>query len=162
MHYGVEVVADQAGGQFKRWIGGHYEHMFSCNPIWEPSFTHFPDHPITRGVEPFTIKDEWYFNMRFVTDMAGNQPATIDGLQFVPILVATPSDAVRDGPYAGLYRGAFSRQLGQRPVPQSRSQRVGLAGQSRNPRHRRGLQRDLSRPGHASRPQIGCGRASYR
>lgn len=33
MHYGVEIVADQAGAEFKRWIGGHYEHMFSCNPI---------------------------------------------------------------------------------------------------------------------------------
>jgi len=33
MHFGVEVVPDQAGAQFKRWIGGHYEHMFSCNPL---------------------------------------------------------------------------------------------------------------------------------
>ncbi len=24
MHYGVEVVADQAGAEFKRWIGGHF------------------------------------------------------------------------------------------------------------------------------------------
>ncbi|RYD60804.1 MAG: hypothetical protein EOP84_36520, partial [Verrucomicrobiaceae bacterium] len=60
MHYGVEVVADQAGDQFKRWIGGHYENMFSCNPIWEPSFEKLPAHPITRGVKPFQIKDEWY------------------------------------------------------------------------------------------------------
>jgi hypothetical protein len=66
MHYGVEVVADQAGEEFKRWIGGHYEHMFSCNPIWEPTFARFAEHPITRGVEPFQIKDEWYFNMRFL------------------------------------------------------------------------------------------------
>ena len=42
MHYGVEVVADQAGEQFKRWIGGHYENMFSCNPIWEPNFDELP------------------------------------------------------------------------------------------------------------------------
>ncbi|MCA9030168.1 MAG: ThuA domain-containing protein, partial [Planctomycetaceae bacterium] len=68
MHYGVEIIPDQAGQEFKRWIGGHYENMFSCNPIWEPSFTVLPDHPITRGVKPFTIKDEWYFNMRFVQD----------------------------------------------------------------------------------------------
>ncbi len=31
--------------------------------------------------------------------MSGNEPAQMDGLTFVPILVATPSDAVRDGPY---------------------------------------------------------------
>jgi len=99
MHYGVEVVSDQAGAQFKRWIGGHYEHMFSCNPIWEPRFTDFPEHPITRGVKPFEIKDEWYFNMRFVDDLPGNKSATAGDLKFQPILVAAPSDAVRNGPY---------------------------------------------------------------
>ncbi len=99
MHYGVEVLADQAGAEFKRWIGGHYEHMFSCNPIWEPQFTQFPDHPVTRGLEPFTIKDEWYFNMRFISNVAGNERASIDGTEFVPILVAAPSASVRNGPY---------------------------------------------------------------
>ena len=99
MHYGVEVVAEQAGAEFKRWIGGHYEHMFSCNPIWEPQFSIFPDHPIARGVKPFSIKDEWYFNMRFVADAKGDEPQRIDGMKFVPILVAAPSDAVRGGPY---------------------------------------------------------------
>jgi type 1 glutamine amidotransferase len=99
MHYGVEVVADQAGTEFKKWIGGHYEHMHSCNPIWEPTFVSFADHPVTRGVEPFQIKDEWYFNMRFVSDMSGNESAEVEGLKFVPILVASPSDEVRDGPY---------------------------------------------------------------
>tara|TARA_R110002073_G_scaffold49466_2_gene132001 strand:+ start:871 stop:1881 length:1011 start_codon:yes stop_codon:yes gene_type:complete len=99
MHFGVEVIADQAGEEFKDWIGGHYEHMFSCNPFWEPMFVTLPDHPITRGVKPFQIKDEWYFNMRFVGDMAGNKPAEVDGLKFQPILVAVPSDDVRNGPY---------------------------------------------------------------
>ena len=99
MHYGVEIVANQAGAEFKRWIGGHYEHMFSCNPMWEPAFSAYPDHPISRGVKPFQVKDEWYFNMRFVSDIPGNEPATTENLKFVPILVATPSDDVRDGPY---------------------------------------------------------------
>ncbi len=99
MHYGVEVLADQAGEEFRRWIGGHYEHMHSCNPMWEPAFSAFPDHPTTRGVKPFQIKDEWYFNMRFVAGIAGNKAAQVDGTEFVPILVAAPSDEVRDGPY---------------------------------------------------------------
>ncbi len=99
MHYGVEVLADQAGDEFKRWIGGHYEHMFSCNPIWEPQFSSFPVHPVTRGVEPFGISDEWYFNVRFVHDASGNESADFDGSKFVPILVAVPSDGVRGGPY---------------------------------------------------------------
>ena len=99
MHYGVEIIADQAGAEFKRWIGGHYEHMFSCNPMWEPEFGELPKHPITRGVEPFKIKDEWYFNMRFVADLPGNEPAEVDGMKFTPILVASPAESVRNGPY---------------------------------------------------------------
>ncbi len=99
MHYGVEIVPEQAGKEFQKWIGGHYEHMHSCNPIWEPVFTSMPNHPISNGVMPFQIKDEWYFNMRFVSDLSGNEAATTEGLKFVPILVASPSDAVRNGPY---------------------------------------------------------------
>lgn len=99
MHYGVEVAPNQAGAEFKRWIGGHYEHMFSCNPMWEPQFSQFPEHPVTRGVEPFQVKDEWYFNMRFVSDIAGNEPSMHDGTSFVPILIGSPSDEVRNGPY---------------------------------------------------------------
>ena len=99
MHFGVEVVPDQAGDEFKRWIGGHYEHMHSCNPIWSPEFTQFPKHPITRGVKPFAIKDEWYFNMRFVNDISGNEATQVDDLKFTPILVGVPSDQVRNGPY---------------------------------------------------------------
>lgn len=99
MHYGVEVQTDKGGREFKRWIGGYYENMFSCNPIWEPEFTALPNHPITRGVQPFKVKDEWYFNMRFVADLPGFQSATADGMKFQPILVASPSDDVRNGPY---------------------------------------------------------------
>ncbi|MEY2600162.1 MAG: hypothetical protein RLZZ142_2421 [Verrucomicrobiota bacterium] len=99
MHYGVEVVPAQAGDQFKRWIGGHYEGAFSCNPIWEPQFSSFPEHPITRGVPPFQIKDEWYFNMRFLEGASAEGPSEHAGTTFVPILVAKPSDQVRGGPY---------------------------------------------------------------
>ncbi|MEZ6105620.1 MAG: ThuA domain-containing protein [Pirellulaceae bacterium] len=99
MHFAVEVVPDQAGEQFKRWIGGYYAHMFSCNPIWEPNFELFPEHPITRGVRPFQIKDEWYFNMRFVNDEPGGEAFETETLSFTPILVASPSRDVRDGPY---------------------------------------------------------------
>ncbi|MGB7343816.1 MAG: ThuA domain-containing protein [Pirellulaceae bacterium] len=99
MHYGVEILAEDASSEFKRWIGGHYENMHSCNPMWEPQFLALPKHPITSGVKPFQIKDEWYFNMRFVADIEGNEVKDIEGLKFQPILVATPSDDVRDGPY---------------------------------------------------------------
>lgn len=88
-HFAVEVPRDKGSKEFQRWIGGHYEHLWSCNPMWTPEFKELPRHEITRGVKPFKIRDEWYFNMRFRPDRKG----------IVPILQATPSDAVRDGPY---------------------------------------------------------------
>ncbi len=88
-HFAVEVEAGKGGEEWKDWIGGHYERSFSCNPIWEPAYDSFPAHPIVRGVKPFKTKDEWYFNMRFREGKSGVKD----------ILVATPSDAVRDGPY---------------------------------------------------------------
>jgi len=88
-HYGVEVPRDLGANEFRDWIGGCYEHMWSCNPKWTPEFKEFPKHPITRGVKPFAVLDEWYFNMRFRPEMKG----------VTPILSATPSDAVRNGPY---------------------------------------------------------------
>ena len=88
-HYAVEVLPDKGGAEWKDWIGGHYENAFSCNPIWDADYKTLPVHPITRGVKPFKTNDEWYFNMRFRDGKAGVKD----------ILVATPSDAVRDGPY---------------------------------------------------------------
>jgi type 1 glutamine amidotransferase len=99
MHYGVEVPPGQANEEFIAWIGGYYENMYSCNPLWAPRFDALPKHPVTRGVLPFSISDEWYFNMRFIGGIAGNEPYQQDGLKFTPILVAKPSDDVRDGPY---------------------------------------------------------------
>ncbi len=99
MHYGVEVLPEEAGEEFREWIGGHYEHEWSCNPIWTPSFESFPDHPVANGVRPFAVEDEWYFNMRFRDGFDATGPSEAAGATFTPILVSKPSDDVRDGPY---------------------------------------------------------------
>jgi hypothetical protein len=91
-HYGVEVPAGAPGDAMHRWIGGFYETLFSVNPMWKPAFDKLPRHPITRGVQPFATHDEWYFNMRWTSDAAAKTRIT-------PLLVATPSDEVRKGPY---------------------------------------------------------------
>jgi hypothetical protein len=91
-HYGVEVPAGVPGEAMHRWIGGYYETFYSVNPMWKPAFDKFPSHPITRGVQPFATYDEWYFSMRWTPDAATQKRIT-------PILVATPSDEVRKGPY---------------------------------------------------------------
>ena len=89
IHFAVHVPSERGGAEFLDWIGGHYESNYSVNPIWDANFESLPNHPITRGVVPFTIRDEWYFNMRFRENMES----------VTPILVATPSDEVRGGPY---------------------------------------------------------------
>ena len=99
MHYGVEVLRDAAGAEFKEWLGGFYEHEWSCNPIWTPSFERFPDHPVANGLRPFSAEDEWYFNMRFADGIEGDAAQRVDGGVFTPVLVAAPSDETRDGPY---------------------------------------------------------------
>jgi hypothetical protein len=87
-HYGVEIPSTNGGPQLLEWIGGHYEHAFSVNPMWTPNYKNLPTHPVTRGVKPFALLDEWYFNMRWPSDTRGLKH----------ILVDKPSDQVRDGP----------------------------------------------------------------
>ncbi|HEY0550367.1 MAG TPA: ThuA domain-containing protein [Verrucomicrobiae bacterium] len=104
MHYGVEIPATNGGPEFLEWIGGYYEHQFSVNPMWSPEYKQFYTHPITRGVKPFSNRDEWYFNIRFRSPSM-NDDASFGGVAstkipgVTPILVATPSDEVRKGPY---------------------------------------------------------------
>ena len=74
LHYAVETVDGEAGDAFLRWMGGYYQLYKSVNPHWTPKFEKLPDHPVANGVEPFSINDEWYFNMRFREDMKGVTP----------------------------------------------------------------------------------------
>jgi len=85
IHYAVEVPPGKAGDLFMEWTGGYFEVNWSVNPFWKANFTKIPDHPIGRGVKPFEINDEWYFNMRFAGAV-------------VPILEAVPPDEVRNRP----------------------------------------------------------------
>ncbi len=94
IHYAVEPTIEKGQGEFLDWIGGCFEINRSVNPVWEADFKTLPEHPITRGVNPFKLRDEWYFNMRFQDGMKG----------VTPILVAVPTlDTMSrpDGPHEG-------------------------------------------------------------
>ncbi|MDG2167191.1 MAG: ThuA domain-containing protein [Opitutales bacterium] len=80
LHYGVETVDGEPGDGFLRWMGGYFQLGKSVNPHWLAHFDKLPDHPVTNGVQPFHIQDEWYFNMRFRENMEG----------VTPILTAVP------------------------------------------------------------------------
>jgi len=84
-HYAVEVPKDKGGPEFLKWSGGYFETYYSVNPHWDANFTELPQHPITRGVKPFKIRDEWYYHVRFPEGMKG----------VTPILTAVPPDSTR-------------------------------------------------------------------
>lgn len=94
IHYAVEPTKERGEKEFLNWIGGCFEINRSVNPTWVADFKNLPQHPITSGVKPFSIRDEWYFFMRFG-----------DGMQGVtPILTAVAPESTmarNDGPHEG-------------------------------------------------------------
>lgn len=94
LHFAVEPTLPKGQKEFTEWIGGAFEINWSVNPHWDAAFKTLPGHPIARGVKPFTLRDEWYFNMRFVE---GRKNVT-------PILVAVPDASTTsrpDGAHSG-------------------------------------------------------------
>ena len=94
IHYGVEVPKGLSGQRFLNWIGGYFETDWSVNPHWKAKFEAFPKHPVTRGVRPFEMQDEWYYHMRFSPQMT----------RVKPVLTALPPKETlrrKDGPHSG-------------------------------------------------------------
>lgn len=92
LHYGVEPTQECGEPEFIDWIGGCFEINWSVNPTWIANFKSLPSHQVTRGVNPFGLRDEWYFHMRFRDGMKGVTPL----LSAVP----TPGTIKRDdGPH---------------------------------------------------------------
>jgi type 1 glutamine amidotransferase len=90
IHYALDVPEGRGSDEFLDWLGGYYEAGYSVNPTWVARVEEVPEHPVTRGVTPFTLRDEWYFSIRFREGMEG----------VTPLLRAAPSDQTRGGPYA--------------------------------------------------------------
>jgi type 1 glutamine amidotransferase len=94
LHYAVEYPKKESDHVLS-WLGGYYETGFSINPHWKANFKALPEHAITRGVKPFEINDEWYFNIRFAPESK----------YVTPILKATPPDDKRGTPEAKKHLG---------------------------------------------------------
>ena len=94
IHYGVEVPKGPSGQKFLQWVGGYFETNWSVNPHWTAKFEDLPKHPVTNGVKPFEINDEWYYHMRFAPEMT----------RVTPLLSALPPMSTlkrKDGPHSG-------------------------------------------------------------
>ncbi len=94
IHYGVEVPKGPSGEAFLNWIGGYFEPNWSVNPHWTADYKSFPKHPITSGVKPFAVYDEWYYHMRFRKEMK----------DVIPILTALPPASTLVKPDGSLAR----------------------------------------------------------
>lgn len=95
VHYGVEYPKDHGGAEMLDWMGGYFEEHWSVNPHWDAKFTELPKHPISNGIQPYNILDEWYFHMRFADEGKGK-------LTHVLTAVAPESTMKRaDGPHEG-------------------------------------------------------------
>ncbi|HXU83169.1 MAG TPA: ThuA domain-containing protein [Polyangia bacterium] len=87
LHYALNMTKE-LGEKMLPWLGGVFDPEISGGTgaiKWTPVFKSLPSHAITRGVVPFTINDEWYFNMRFVPGMKG----------VTPILAGAPPEELR-------------------------------------------------------------------
>jgi type 1 glutamine amidotransferase len=77
-HYAVEAPQGPTGDALLKWTGGYFLTNWSVNPTWTADFKQLPQHPITHGVHPFQIKDEWYYHMRFPEEMKRVTPILSD------------------------------------------------------------------------------------
>lgn len=89
LHYALNFPAGP-GERVLGWLGGHVLGGYSTSLAtkWTAEFKELPAHPVTRGVGPFTLHDEWYYFCKFVPDMRG----------VTPILKTVPPDATRQTP----------------------------------------------------------------
>jgi type 1 glutamine amidotransferase len=94
IHYATEPTLEKGEKEFLDWIGGAFEVNWSVNPVWDANFSQLRKHPVTQGVTPFTIKDEWYFHIRFPEGMKN----------VTPILTAIAPESTMSRP-DGLHEG---------------------------------------------------------
>lgn len=65
LHYAVDGEPGLLDDILLDCIGGYYVDEESSNPLWTMKNPVIATHPITQGVKPFELKDEWYYNLRF-------------------------------------------------------------------------------------------------
>jgi type 1 glutamine amidotransferase len=108
IHYAVEPTREKGEKEFIDWMGGAFEVYKSVNPFWTAEFKQLPNHPVTRGVKPFSINDEWYFNMAFRPNMEG----------VTPILTAVPPAETMSRPDGDHSGNPEVRKMVEQKLPQ--------------------------------------------
>ena len=74
MHYTTFVPCKRGGEQFLEWVGGYFDYQSGKGK--RPWFSKIrtatttvtlptPEHPVSRGLKPYKLKEEYYYNIRF-------------------------------------------------------------------------------------------------
>ena len=108
IHYATEPTLEKGETEWLQWIGGAFEVNWSVNPHWNADFAKLPRHPITQGVKPFSITDEWYFHIRFPEEMKG----------VTPILTAVAPESTMSRPNGPHEGNAAVREAVKKGEPQ--------------------------------------------
>jgi type 1 glutamine amidotransferase len=98
LHYATEPTLPNGNKEFIAWTGGAFEVNLSINPIYIGEFKSLPQHAVTRGVKPFSTRDEWYAHIRFREGMQGVTP-------ILSLLVPESALNRPDAPRLGLREG---------------------------------------------------------
>ena len=65
LHYALEPTDAEMAGFLDESIGGHFQVGYSVNPVWTLKNPLIAEHPVTRGVKPFEVEEEFYYHIRF-------------------------------------------------------------------------------------------------
>jgi len=74
IHWSVFVPNDRGGPEFLEWIGGYFDYQSGPEPQkWFSKIQTAqtrprpasPEHPVSRGLAPFDLREEYYYNIRF-------------------------------------------------------------------------------------------------
>jgi quinoprotein glucose dehydrogenase len=77
VHYSVFVPTARGGREFLDWIGGYFDYESGAGtPKWFSKIRHAETvptpvggpHPVCRGLKPFPLREEYYYNIRFKPD----------------------------------------------------------------------------------------------
>lgn len=88
LHFTLDIPKGIYADKMRDLVGGCFETDWSVNPFWTPEVKNLPHHPVTNGVKPFAIPDEWYYHLRFAQNMKN----------ITPILQALPPDSTLNRP----------------------------------------------------------------
>ena len=90
LHFALEAQDAAMTKLLEETVGGHFETNWSDNPIWKMTRPILAQHPVTRGVVPFELEEEFYYHLRLRADI-------LPLLQALPPITSLGEDGLRSG-----------------------------------------------------------------